>query len=124
MTPAFDRIVDQFDPRFKIFHELMKRKVREILLVSSPYHAWIMEEDCRLSEAIVNEYRGLNLSHPPRLRWVASAAATESILEKHAFDLVIAMPQAPEDQAVKLFPEASGSLAMTIAPTNRAIKWR
>ncbi len=102
MTPAFDRIVDQFDPRFKIFHELMKHKVREILLISSPYHAWIMEEDCRLSEAIINEYRGLNLSHPPRLRWVASAAATESILEKHPFDLVIAMPQAPEDQAARV----------------------
>lgn len=100
MAPAFDRIVDQFDPRFKIFHELMKRKVREILLISSPYHAWIMEEDCRLSEAIVNEYRGLNLSHPPRLNWVATAAATESILEKHPFDLVITMPQAPKDQAV------------------------
>ena len=63
MSSAFDRIVDQFDPRFKTFHELMKHKVREILLISSPYDAWIMEEDCRLSEAIVNEYRGLNLSH-------------------------------------------------------------
>ncbi len=102
MAPAFDRIVDQFDPRFKIFHELMKQKVREILLISSPYHAWIMEEDCRLSEAIVNEYRGLNLSHPPRLHWVASTAATEKILEKHPFDLVITMPQAPEDQAARV----------------------
>ncbi len=101
MAPAFDRIVDQFDPRFKIFHELMKRKVREILLISSPYHAWIMEEDCRLSEAIVNEYRGLNLSHPPRLHWVASGSATERILEERPFDLVITMPQAPEDQAAK-----------------------
>jgi len=102
MTPAFDRIVDQFDPRFKIFHELMKRKVREILLISSPYHAWIMEEDCRLSEAIVNEYRGLNLSHPPRLHWVATAAAAESVLEKYPFDLVISMPQAPDDQAARV----------------------
>ncbi len=102
MTPAFDRIVDQFDPRFKFFHELMKRKVREILLISSPYHAWIMEEDCRLSEAIINEYRGLNLSHPPRLRWVASEAATESVLEKHPFDLVIVMPQEPEDDAARV----------------------
>ena len=102
MAIAFDRIVDQFDPRFKIFHELMKRKVREILLISSPYHAWIMEEDCRLSEAIINEYRGLNLSHPPQLRWVASETATESILEKHPFDLVITMPQTPEDQAARV----------------------
>ena len=33
MTPALDQMVDRFDPRFKIFHELMPRKVREILLV-------------------------------------------------------------------------------------------
>lgn len=40
----------QFDPRFKLFHELMSRKVREILLISTPYDAWVMEEDCRLSK--------------------------------------------------------------------------
>ena len=97
MSPAYDRIVDQFDPRFKTFHELMKRKVREILLVSSPYNAWTMEEDCRLSEAIVNEYRGLNLSRPPRLHWVASTAGAESILKKRSYDLVIIMPQTPGD---------------------------
>ena len=102
MSSAFDRIVDQFDPRFKTFHELMKHKVREILLISSPYDAWIMEEDCRLSEAIVNEYRGLNLSQPPRLHWVASTAATESILEARPYDLVISMPQTPEDPAARL----------------------
>ena len=56
---------DQIDPRFKLFHELMSRKVREILLISSPYDASVMEEDCPLSEAIINEYRGLNLSQPP-----------------------------------------------------------
>ena len=55
----------EYDSRFKIFHELMSIKVREILLVSTPYDAWIMEEDCRLSERIIHEYRGLNLSHLP-----------------------------------------------------------
>lgn len=28
-----------FDPHFKLFHELMARKIREILLVSTPYDA-------------------------------------------------------------------------------------
>ncbi len=102
MSPAFDSIVDQFDPRFKTFHELMKRKVREILLISSPYDAWIMEEDCRLSEAIVNEYRGLNLSHPPRLHWAASTVAIESVLERRPYDLVIVMPQTTDDASARL----------------------
>ena len=38
------------DFSFKIFHELMAKKVSEILLVSSLYDACIMEEDGRLSE--------------------------------------------------------------------------
>jgi DNA-binding NarL/FixJ family response regulator len=82
---------DDFDPRFKIFHELMNKKVREILLISTPYDAWIMEEDCRLSERIINEYRGLNLSHPPRLNWVSSAAEALASLDQKQFDMVITM---------------------------------
>ena len=90
----------QFDPRFKLFHELMSRKVREILLISTPYDAWVMEEDCRLSEAINNEYRGLNLSHPPRLNWVSSADAALHALDTTHFDLVIIMPRVADPEVV------------------------
>lgn len=69
----------------------MLKKVREILLISTPYDAWIMEEDCRLSERIINEYRGLNLSHPPRLNWVSSAAEALASLDQKQFDMVITM---------------------------------
>ena len=84
---------NETDSRFKLFHELMARKVRHILLVSTPYDAWIMEEDCRLSERIVNEYRGLNLSQPPRLTWVASAEQALAALDNKPFDMVITMPR-------------------------------
>ena len=92
-TRGFERSTEQFDPRFKLFHELMSKKVREILLISTPYDAWVMEEDCRLSEAINNEYKGLNLSHPPRLNWVSSADAALAALNNKHFDLVIIMPR-------------------------------
>lgn len=84
------------DSRFKIFHELMRKKIREILFISSPYDAWVMEKDRGLSEAIVNEYRGLNLSHPPRLNWVASVDEAATALRKTPFDLIIIMAQASE----------------------------
>jgi CheY-like chemotaxis protein len=97
---AMDPIIDQFshraNRRFEIFHELMRRKVREILFVSSPYDAWVMEKDRGLSEAIVLEYRGLNLSHPPRLNWVASVDEASAVLEEKTFDLVIIMTQASD----------------------------
>ena len=82
-----------FDARFKIFHELMAKKVRDVLLVSTPYDAWIMEEDVRLSERIIHEYRGLNLSNPPRLTWVSSADDAMRALDDKQFDMVITMPR-------------------------------
>jgi CheY-like chemotaxis protein len=76
----------------KLYHELMANKVGDILLVSSPYDAFIMEEEGRLSTRIINEYKGLNLSKPPRLTWVSSASEAFQRLEKKKFDLIIAMP--------------------------------
>ncbi len=91
MKLAIDPFSTEFDTRFKLFHELMNRKVRDILLVSTPYDAWILEEDCRLSERIITEYRGLNLSKPPRLTWVRSAEEALGALERKSFDLVLTM---------------------------------
>ncbi|MGD9175970.1 MAG: hypothetical protein PVF29_17530, partial [Desulfobacterales bacterium] len=88
-----------FDLSFKVFHELMARKVADILLVSSPYDAFIMEEEGRLAERIIHEYRGLNLSRPPMLSWVSSAREALDILEQKKFDLVITMPQVDETDA-------------------------
>ena len=79
-------------PALKIYHELMANKVGDILLVSCPYDAFIMEEEGRLSTRIINEYKGLNLSKPPRLTWVSSAAEAFSRLEEKKFDLILAMP--------------------------------
>ncbi len=91
MTLDIDSFAEDFDPRFKVFHELMAKKVRDVLLVSTPYDAWIMEEDCRLSERIVTEYRGLNLSNPPRFTWVSTAEEAFAALNEKKFDLVITM---------------------------------
>ena len=84
---------DYFESSFKIFHELMAKKIREILLVSSPYDAFIMEEDGRFAERIINEYWGLNLSHPPKLTWASSTKEALKILSEKEFDLIITMPR-------------------------------
>ncbi|MGD9269135.1 MAG: phosphoenolpyruvate synthase PpsA, partial [Desulfobacterales bacterium] len=91
-----------FDLSFKVFHELMAKKVTEILLVSSPYDAFIMEEEGRLAERIIHEYRGLNLSRPPMLTWVSSAREALNVLKQKKFDLVITMPQVDETDAYEL----------------------
>ncbi len=93
---------EDFDLSFKVFHELMAQKVTEILLISSPYEAFIMEEEGRLAERIIHEYRGLNLSRPPMLTWVSTAREALNILTEKNFDLVITMPQVDEMDAYVL----------------------
>jgi DNA-binding NarL/FixJ family response regulator len=93
MSVVNGHLQDDFDLSFKVFHELMARKVTDILLVSSPYDAFIMEEEGRLAERIIQEYRGLNLSRPPKLTWVSTAREALNALSRNPFDLVITMPR-------------------------------
>ncbi len=94
--------VEDFDLSFKVFHELMAKKVTDILLVSTPYEAFIMEEEGRLAERIIHEYRGLNLSRPPMLTWVSSAREAVEALARKKFDLVITMPHVDDMDAYVL----------------------
>ena len=73
------------------YQDLMLYRVHEILLIASEYDSYILEEDGRLTEQILNEYIGMNLSYAPRL-WNASTAGDAiSMLAKRSFDLVIIM---------------------------------
>ena len=92
----------EFYARFKVFHELMANKIREILLVSSPYDAYVMEEDGRLASRIINEYHGLNLSQPPRVTRTSSAYAALEHLNEKKFDMVITTPHLEELDAYSL----------------------
>lgn len=94
--PAFLLNDDGYDPHFKVFHELMAFKVREILLVASPYDAYILEEDGSMASQIINEYHGLNLSQPPRITRSASVAQSLDLLEHRQFDMVVTMPHLGE----------------------------
>jgi len=73
------------------FHNLMKNRVHEILLVSTFYDAFIFEQDGRLSEQIYGEYRQLNLSTAPRITSVPTGEQALKKMEKRSFDLVITM---------------------------------
>lgn len=73
------------------FHNLMKHRVNEILLVSTFYDAFIFEQDGRLSEQIFGEYMQLNLSTAPRITSVPTGMQALELLKIKKFDLVITM---------------------------------
>lgn len=74
-----------------IFYQLMQKRVREILLVSTFYDAYIFEQDGQLSELIFGEYRQMNLTTAPRITSVPTACEAVNALKEKEFDLVITM---------------------------------
>ncbi len=47
------------------FQELMQKRIFNVLLVASPYDAFMMEEDGRIEEQLYFEYVALNLIRSP-----------------------------------------------------------
>ena len=73
------------------FTNLMRRRIYHVLLVSSVYDAFILEEDGRIEEQIFNEYMSLNLRYPPRFIKATSHHEAMRILKEESIDLVISM---------------------------------
>ena len=66
------------------FQDLMPHRVHEILLVASPYDAFILEEDGHLTEQILAEYIGMNFTYAPRVNRVSTGQkAMELMLQKN-----------------------------------------
>ena len=78
--------------RHKIdFQDLMQNRVHEIFLVASPYDAFILEEDGHLTEQILTEYIGMNLTYAPTATRVSNGHEALEIINKKRFDLVIVL---------------------------------
>ena len=73
------------------FSLLMRKRIYNILLVSSVYDAFILEEDGRIEEQIFNEYMSLNLRYPPRFIQATSLREAMKLIREESVDLVISM---------------------------------
>ena len=67
------------------FKNLMQRRIFNVLLISSPYDAFMLEDDGRVEEQLFFEYMALNLSSPPRFTQVSSydEAYNQLVTKKH-----------------------------------------
>ncbi len=83
--------IDKNLRRFHIFQELNLFRVHEVLLVSSLYDSFILEEDGQLYEKVLSEYHDLNLSRVPVITRVSNGKRALKMLvdEPRRFDLVI-----------------------------------
>jgi CheY-like chemotaxis protein len=90
-------------PRLRRFQDLMRFRVRKILLVSSLYDSFILAEDGQLNEALLREYLELNLSQNPDLTRVSTGAeALEAAATRGRFDLIISTLRVGDMDAAEL----------------------
>ena len=77
----------------------MATEIREILLISSRYNIFNLEEDGGLTSKIINEYKGLNISYPPSISGAASVEEAMSLLTQKDFDMALIVPHVEDMDA-------------------------
>jgi len=77
------------DPWQQRFQSLQPYRVLDILLISSAYDAFVLEEDGSLTDRLYSHYLELSLSATPRISHASSAASALRMLRARHFDLVI-----------------------------------
>jgi hypothetical protein len=77
--------------RFSGIHDLMKFRVTEILLISTEYDAYVLEEDGQLAEQIYHQFNDLSIPFVPRIHWVANSEEALEKLKKGPIHLIITM---------------------------------
>ena len=84
------------------FQDLMSHRVHEILLVASPYDAFILEEDGNLTEQILTEYIGMNFNYAPRVTHVTTGQKALETINGKKFDLIILMLRIEDRDPISL----------------------
>src|ERR1700687_1347624 len=77
------------EERFEGFENLMPFKVHNILLVSSLYDSFILREDGRLNELLIDQSLDLNLQQIPGITHVSSCAEAAALARTQQFNLIV-----------------------------------
>jgi CheY-like chemotaxis protein len=91
MQPALPPLDRDLEFDFGGFHNLMPNRIHNVLLVSSLYESFILEEDGLISEMITSEFVDMKLSHAPRVARVSTGEQALSFIRHAPVDLVITM---------------------------------
>ena len=110
MLKSFKDVLTHFDPswvehgygtRFQGFQNLMRLRIRDILLVSSLYDLYVFEEDGRLYDLLRNEYQNLQLTNAPNFTRVSSGLEALALAkEENQFDLIVTTQHIEDMSAV------------------------
>lgn len=107
------------------FADLMTHRIYNVLMVSSRYDAFIVEEDGRIEERLFNEYASLNLRYPPRFTQVYTEDEAFEELKQRDFELVVAMSDSDGkdifDVAKRIKSAYTGIPIVVLTPFSREV---
>ncbi|MBZ5571222.1 MAG: histidine kinase [Acidobacteriia bacterium] len=105
ITQTPDPIVDA-ERLFEGFEQLMPFQVQDILLVSSLYDSYILREDGRLNELLIDESLELNLQQIPGITHVSSGAEALALARSQPrFNLIVTNLEVEDMDAAQLAHE-------------------
>jgi CheY-like chemotaxis protein len=89
--------------RFHEYQDLMRHRIMDILLVSTPYDTFILEEAGELSERMLGEFRNLDLHYAPGLTGVSTGTEALRIARSNSrVNLIITTPHLADMDAAEL----------------------
>src|SRR6267378_6556328 len=120
-----ERVMDA-EERFEGFENLMPFKVHNILLVSSLYDSFILREDGRLNELLIDQSLDLSLQQIPGITHVSSCAEAAALARTQQFNLIVTNLAVGDTNAAQLASEVKGAgldvPVIVLAYDNREIK--
>jgi CheY-like chemotaxis protein len=82
-------VITDAEERFEGFENLMPFKVHNILLVSSLYDSFILREDGRLNELLIDQSLDLSPQQIPGITHVSSCAEAAALARSKQFNLIV-----------------------------------
>ena len=58
--------------RFREFHDLIRFRILDVILVATPYDKFVLEDAGELAERLTGEFRNLDLHYPPGITSVTT----------------------------------------------------
>ena len=113
-------IYQKFKYGEELYHKLMQKRIKDILLISTFYTSFSLEENIKFSEQIIGSYHQFNLTTIPKVKTALSSEHALQILEKEKFDLIISTLQIGKPNPIELskivkekYPESHLVLLLT-----------
>ena len=119
-------VIMDAEERFEGFENLMPFKVHNILLVSSLYDSFILREDGRLNELLIDQSLDLSLQQIPGITHVSSCAEAAALARSQQFNLIVTNLAVGDMNAAQLAREVKQAgldvPVVVLAYDNREIK--